>query len=168
MRKCLRTSNLEILMVKDHQFLHSHNEQEAILHAKNTQQRHWDVLCSQSDQKRGVVYTSLAEQLIQFNEPGQFPSPFRLDWMRVMVLKQPWLQTKVNTIIHAGQSLMKPCWKEQKSEHAVKVLMMNQNANSEGLSQVRPLKWDKTSVSSADSLLAMKTFVRLQHCNWTK
>ena len=97
---------------------------------------------------KGSGYTSLAEHLIQLKELGQLPSTLPIDWMRVTVLKQLW-------------STMKWGWTEQKSEHAVNVRLINsQNANLEGHNQVGLLKWHRrTSVSSADSLVAMKAFI---------
>ena len=48
---------------------------------------------------KGSGYTSLAEHLIQFTELGQLPSTLPTDWMRVTVLKQLWLRTRLSTII---------------------------------------------------------------------
>ena len=101
--------------------------------------------------------------LIQFNELGLLPSTFpigRLDEGHGIEAAMVCEQSSI-----PGWSTMKPCWKEQKNEHAVKVLLKNQNAK-EGPNLVILLKWNRTSVSSADSLLAMKAFVRLQHFNW--
>ena len=115
LRKCQRNSNLWILMVKDHQLLAQPRlTGSSALYAKNTQQKQWDALCSTNEQTRGVdtlhlqsIYPSL------MNLASSLQHCQLEDWMRVMVLKQPCLRTKLNIIKHAGLCIMKPSWKEQ-------------------------------------------------------
>ena len=91
---------------------------------------------------KGSGYTSLAEHLTQFNELGQLPSTMPIERLdeghgieaAMVANKAQYHQT---CRLKYNETMLK---KSKKNQHAVKVLINIQKANSKGLNQVGLLK----------------------------